>query len=146
LPRPNNQHKLRIVANEEHDPASEIGFEGDEEMPQEFRAHLFDAVAHHAGHGKHPGKYKGPPHAIREDEDQLDRPVPSDVDLARLREEIEGPGDQAPPKPPLPPQEALPSPPPLGGKGKGGGKPPSQGTPTAIGEKAAAQPPPGGDF
>jgi hypothetical protein len=131
--------------SDEHDPTSEIGFEGDEEMPKEFREHLFDAVAHHAGHGKHPGKYKGSPHHIREDEDQLDRPAPTPVDLARLREEMEG--DEEPPKGPTPPAEALPPQPPLRGGDKGKGeKPPSGGTPVEIGQKTVAPPPPGGEF
>lgn len=73
--------------SEEYDPEQEIGFAGDEDMPQDFGHHLLDAAAHHVGHGPHPGKYRGPSHEIRENEHQLDRPVPTEGDLARLAEE-----------------------------------------------------------
>lgn len=134
---------------EEYDPAQEIGFEGDEEAPAAHRHHIFDAAAHQAGHAPHPGKPKQPRHTIREHPDQLDRPVPTESDLARLREEMEYGeqlGAQQGQKPPVPPEEALPPQPPLsGGKGKEA-KPPSAGTPTAIGQATVAPPPPAGEF
>jgi|SRR6516165_10349999 hypothetical protein len=74
---------------DQYDPAQEIGFEGDEEAEPEFRHHILDAAAHHAGYGPHPGRPRKSHHHICEREDQLDREIPAAVDLARLREDRE---------------------------------------------------------
>jgi hypothetical protein len=85
-----NHKEKKKTGRRQYDAAQEINFEGDEEPEAEFRFHLLDAAAHHAGYGPHPGRKKLH-HHIREHEDQLDRPVPTEVDLRRLRDEMEYP-------------------------------------------------------
>ena len=46
------------MSEDNYDPSWEISFEGDEELPEEFRSHMLDSFAHAAGHGPHPGKYR----------------------------------------------------------------------------------------
>lgn len=90
----------------------------------EWHDHLVKSFLHATGRGPHPGI------------------------LTELRQELDAPPDEAELSKgkPSPPQEALEQPPMDKGGGKDGSKPPSKGTPTAIGQEAAATPPPSGDF
>jgi hypothetical protein len=120
-------------------PSDEILFgENDQqEWPEEMKDHILKAAAHKAGHGPHPGRYKGPPPVDRQ---------PDTTELARERMMETGPAQELPPPGPLPPQESVDQPPPAGGKKKGGGKPPGGTTPTAIGAAAVKPEEPEGGF
>jgi hypothetical protein len=129
-----------------------IHFLGDQDdhdsMPQEYADHMERALVHAAGHGEHPGRYRGPQHRIRHDEEREDRAEPTEGALARLMEE-QGPPDlqaraqkeQAPP-----PQESVQQPPRDSGGKSGSSKPPTHPTPAALGQEAVAPEPPSGEF
>ena len=55
-----------------------------DDAPQEFKDHLLAAMTHMAGHGPHPGKYKGPP--LKHDEEPDENEI-SELDLQHAREE-----------------------------------------------------------
>jgi len=52
--------------NHRFEPSEEISFAGDEEMPEEERFHMLDAIAHAAGHGPDPGTYRPKPKDTKE--------------------------------------------------------------------------------
>lgn len=130
----------------EHDPAHEINFAGDDEQDwfdrhhSDEKDHFFKAMKHQIGAGPHPGVYSGPGRGPR--------PEPrEDVseELAREWLHEQGPAPETPPAGPLPPQEAVDQP--SGGKGKGkpAAKPHGQ-TPVATAEQVVQPEPPQGAF
>lgn len=125
-------------------------FQGDQDdwdkTPSTYKDHLTRSFLHAAGLGEHPGKYQGPKHEIRYDQDRNVHEYPTESDLAHQRFEE---GLPAPPMPPgpVPPQETISQPQPGGGKKQGKpGKPPAGTTPAGLGEKAVEPPTPQGEY
>lgn len=137
------------------EPSDSINYPGDQDdfddAHPDYKAHLEKAFVHAAGLGPHPGKYKGPPHAIRHGQAREDRQEPSEGDIARLIEE-EHPGEtqellaKREEAQPTAAQETLQQPPRGGGGKEPSQKPPSRGTPAALGQAAVAPEPPAGEF
>lgn len=133
------------------EPEPQITFHGDQDdwdkAPPEWKEHVEKAFLHKAGLGAHPGKYKGPQHQIRFDQDRNVHQYPTESDLARQRFEEEGPPTAAPARGPLPPQESVQQPAPAGGgKKQAPSKPPSGTTPTGLGAAAVKPEEPQGNF
>jgi hypothetical protein len=118
-----------------------IMFSGDQDdydaLPSEMKEHMTDAIAHMAGVGPHPGKYRGPKPEGRDPEELTE----SELAGQYLREH---PSTPAQPPAQLPPQEAVTQPP-----QQKGGRPPAQPhgeTPVATGAAAVKPQEPEGNF
>lgn len=129
----------------DHDPAQEIGFEGDQERfeahHQNERDHFFKAVEHHAGLGPDPGHYHGPGPV------EIERPEDTSEALAQEYLREMGPAQPPAPQGPVPPQEQVQVP--LAGGGKkpaGKGKAPSGTTPAGLGAQIVKPPEPEGGY